>query len=236
MVRIFSPSWLQHGPRCWSVRSPSNPQRVYGALMIPPLGQFWTVANMLSLFRVVLAIPITYLILVDGWVGWILGLILLAGLTDWFDGKVARLSHTVSNWGKVLDPLSDKAAMLMVSVALVIRGDLPIWFVGIIMVREVLTVLGSVLLTRRISEVKMSTWSGKVAITAMAVTVLAALLKADAPILQFCIWLTLALMLYSFALYLLRYLKLWRTAPAPAESEADGDSGPTVASLKQQTS
>ncbi len=204
--------------------------------MIPPLGQFWTVANMLSLSRVVLAIPVTYLILVDGSVGWILGLILLAGLTDWFDGNLARWSHTVSNWGKVLDPLADKAAMLMVSTALVIRGDLPLWFVGLIALREVLVVLGSVLLTRRISEVKMSMMWGKIAITAMAVTVLAALLKADPPILQFCIWLTLALMFYSFVLYLLRYYKLWRTGPDAADSEANGDSGSTVASLKQQTS
>ncbi len=203
--------------------------------MIPPLGQFWTVANMLSLGRVVLAIPVTYLILVDGSVGWILGLILLAGLTDWFDGNLARWSHTVSNWGKVLDPLSDKTAMLMVSVALVIRGDLPIWFVGIIALREVLIVVGSVLLTKRISEVKMSMWWGKVAITAMAVTVLAALLKADPPILQFCIWLTLALMLYSFALYVLRYLKLWRTDPTPTDGETNADGGSAVASLEQQT-
>ena len=202
--------------------------------MIPPLGKFWTIANMLSLFRVVLAIPITYLILVDGSVAWILGLIVLAGLTDWFDGHLARWSHTVSNWGKVLDPLCDKAAMLMVSLALVIRGDLPIWFVAIVALRDVLIVVGSVLLTRRISEVKMSLWWGKVAITAMAVTVLAALLKADPPVMQFCIWTTLALMLYSYALYVLRYLRLWRLGPDPAE--ADGESGPTVASLKQQTS
>ena len=202
--------------------------------MIPPLGKFWTAANMLSLFRVVLAIPVTYLILIDGSVAWILGLILLAGLTDWFDGYLARRSHTVSNWGKVLDPLSDKVAALMVSVSLVIRGDLPIWFVGIIALRDVLIVVGSVLLTRRISEVKMSVWWGKVAITALGITILAALLKADPPVLQFCIWLTLALMLYSFTLYILRYLRFWRMGPTDAD--ADGDSGPAVASLKQQTS
>ena len=204
--------------------------------MIPPLGKFWTIANMLSLFRVVLALPVTYLILVDGSVAWILGLILLAGLTDWFDGHLARWSHTVSNWGKVLDPLCDKAAALMVSLALVIRGDLPIWFVGLIALRDVLIVVGSVLLTRRIGEVMMSVWWGKVAVTAMAVTILAALLKADPPVMQFCIWLTLALMLYSFTLYILRYLRLWRIGAEPTDAKADGEGGPTVASLKQQTS
>ena len=203
--------------------------------MIPPLGKFWTIANMLSLIRVVLAIPVTYLILVDGSVGWILGLIVLAGLTDWFDGHLARWSHTVSNWGKVLDPLCDKAAAILISVALVVRGDLPVWFVGIIALRDGLIVLGSVLLTRRIGEVKMSIWWGKVAVTALAVTLLAALLKADAPVMQFCIWFTLAMMLYSFTLYVLRYLRLWRTQTDPADAGLDGESGPAVASLEQPT-
>ena len=204
--------------------------------MIPPLGKFWTVANILSLFRVVLAFPVTYLILVDGSVAWILGLILLAVLTDWFDGNLARWSHTVSNWGKVLDPLCDKAAAILVTVALVIRGDLPIWFVGIIALRDILIVIGSIMLTRRVSEVFMSIWWGKVAVTALAVTVLAALLKADPPILQFCIWLTLALMLYAFVLYVLRFLRMWRTGQTPPDGEVDSNSGPSMASLKQQTS
>ena len=203
--------------------------------MIPPLGKFWTFANVLSLFRVILAIPITYLILIDGSVAWILGLILLAVLTDWFDGHLARWSHTVSNWGKVLDPLSDKATALLVTGALVVRGDLPIWFVVVIVVRDALIVIGSVMLTRRISHVFMSIWVGKVAVTALAVTVLAALLKADPPVLQFCIWLTLAMMLYAFVLYILRFLRMWRTGPKAADGEVDGSGGSAVASLKQQT-
>ena len=208
--------------------------------MIPPLGQFWTAANMLSMFRVVLAAPITYLIIVDGPVGWILGLILLGGLTDWFDGHLARWSHTVSEWGKVLDPLADKAAALAVSIALVVRGSLPVWFVGLLVVRDVLIVLGSVLLTRRVGRVMMSIWWGKVAVTALAVTILAALLKADPPILGFCIWLTVVLMLYAFVLYALRFLRIWRTGPdgevdGEIDGEVDGEGGHAVASLKQQT-
>lgn len=54
------------------------------------LGQFWTAANMLSLSRAVLVVPITYLILVDGSKAWLIGLVILAALTDWFDGRLAR--------------------------------------------------------------------------------------------------------------------------------------------------
>ena len=194
--------------------------------MIPPLGTFWTAANVLSLLRVGLAIPITALIVVaepeptaqDGPIFapqellWILALILLAALSDWFDGRVARWSRTVSNWGKVLDPLCDKAAILLICLALALQGLLPLWFLGVIALRDVLIILGSVLLTKRISEVKMSLWWGKAAATAMAVTILAAVLEADPPVMQWCVWLTVALMLLSYSFYTLRYIRLWRAA------------------------
>lgn len=203
--------------------------------MLGSLGRFWTAANILSMLRAVLAIPVTYLILVDGPVIWILGLILLAAMTDWFDGHLARWSHTVSDWGKVLDPLADKIAALAVSMALVIRGSLPAWFVGFLLVREVLIVLGGILLARRTGYVVMSIWWGKIAVTALAVTVLAALLKADPPVLQFCVWLTVALIVYASVLYVLRFRRVLRAGRMFSDAEVKGDDGSPVASLEQQT-
>lgn len=178
------------------------------------LGKFWTAANVLSLFRVALAAPVVPLVLQERNPTWILGLILLAALTDWFDGRVARWSDTVSNWGKILDPLCDKAAILLIGLALVLSGDLPVWFVAVVVLRDGLIVAGSTVLARRIGEVKMSMRSGKVAVTAMAITLLAALLGADEPVMNFCIWATVVLMTYSFALYLGRYISLVRAAGA----------------------
>ena len=63
------------------------------------------------------------------------GLIALAIATDFFDGKVARWSHTVSEWGKVLDATADKLAAAAVCTALLLRPEeagprLPLWFVA----------------------------------------------------------------------------------------------------------
>ena len=189
------------------------------------LGKFWTVANGLSLSRAVLVLPITYLILIDGPIAWILGLVLVAGLTDWFDGRVARWTGTVSGWGKVLDPLSDKFAAAAVTVALVVRGLLPLWFLLFILLRDALIVVGGVILTRRTGMVAMSVWWGKVAVTMLGVTVMAAVLRADAPIIQVCIWLTTGLMVYAFGLYVARFIRLWRGLDAP-------DLGSAVAPLR----
>ena len=179
------------------------------------LGTFWTLANLMSLLRAVLAVPVGLLILRDASTEWILGLILLAGLTDWLDGNIARWSKSVSTWGKVLDPLCDKVAILIISLALVVSGELPLWFALLVVVRDLLIVLGSFVLTRKIGEVQMSIRSGKVAVTAMALTILAALLRADDPVMSFCIWGTVILMAYSFSLYIARFVSLIRGRKPP---------------------
>ena len=61
--------------------------------------------------------------------------LLAAGiLTDFLDGKVARLTRTVSEWGKVLDPLADKFAALAIVAALALRPTeprLPLWLLAL---------------------------------------------------------------------------------------------------------
>jgi len=202
----------------------TNQERVQTLPLLQHLGKFWTAANILSLSRVVLAVPATYLTLAgahlfEGAAGtWLFALIMLMIISDWFDGQLARWSHTVSNWGKVIDPLADKFAATAVILALVIRGSLPVWFVGVILVRDVVLVSGAVLLRRRIGDVVMSIWWGKVAMTAMAVTILVALLDPDPPVIQVFIWLTVALMLYAFVLYVFRGVRLWRTGRPPSDT------------------
>ncbi len=192
------------------------------------LGRFWTFANMLSLARMVLVVPITYLVWQDGPLTWIFGLILAGVATDWLDGRVARWSHTVSEWGKVLDPLADKFASAMTVTALVARPgpySLPLWLLLLLVLRDTLIVAGGIVLARRTGQVVMSVWLGKVAVTAIAVTVLAALLRADAPVLQVCVWATAVLLVASFFQYVGRYVRLIRTplrhAPSGANAAAD---------------
>lgn len=189
------------------------------------LGKFWTLANMLSLARVVLVVPITYLIIKDGSVAWILGLVFAALCTDWFDGTVARWSKTVSEWGKVLDPLADKIAAICVVCALAVRGSLPIWFLVLILVRDILIVWGSTLATRKLQRVLMSLWWGKVAVFMLALTVLGAIMKADPPILNISIWISSFLFVFSFFLYAYRFFQLMKEEDTSEEDpESDNSS------------
>jgi CDP-diacylglycerol--glycerol-3-phosphate 3-phosphatidyltransferase len=62
----------------------------------------------------------------------------VASLTDWLDGAIARSRNLVTDLGKLLDPLADKVLVLGALVALVERGVAPMWMVVVIMAREFL--------------------------------------------------------------------------------------------------
>lgn len=200
-------------------------QRAVGAVP-SELGKFWTVPNMLTLSRLVIAAPLAYLIFARGSIAWIVALTLAAVATDWFDGRLARWSHTVSGWGKVLDPLVDKIGGGAIVLALVIRGSLPLWFVAALFTRDLLIVLGGIRMTRRAGHIPSSILSGKVAITAVAITVLAALLEADPPIMRFCLIASTVLIVYSYLRYMGRYFSVM-SAARRRERESAGSQIPS---------
>ncbi|MFT5517279.1 MAG: cardiolipin synthase [Rhodothermales bacterium] len=176
----------------------------------PELGRFWTVPNMLSMVRLVLVIPVAYLILIDGPLFWTMILMVLIVATDYFDGRIARWSSTVSEWGKVLDPLADKITGGLVVMALAFRGALPLWLLGIVLARDLVILAGGAIITKRTGYVMVSMFSGKIAVTALAITALAALLRADPPIMQACLWGTTVLLSWSFLRYVVRFVKVYR--------------------------
>jgi len=65
-----------------------------------------------------------------------LGLFLLAGITDYLDGMVARRQGLVTNFGVLMDPLADKILVCSAFIAFVGRGLIPAWMVVIIVARE----------------------------------------------------------------------------------------------------
>jgi cardiolipin synthase (CMP-forming) len=104
----------------------------------------FSVPNLLTYGRI-LAIPAVVGLLFwprDDWVRWIaLGIYVIAGVTDYFDGYLARAWHQQSAIGRMLDPIADK--LLVASCLLMLAADgtiagLSLWAAIIILCREIL--------------------------------------------------------------------------------------------------
>ncbi|MCX6149977.1 MAG: CDP-diacylglycerol--glycerol-3-phosphate 3-phosphatidyltransferase [Ignavibacteriales bacterium] len=65
-----------------------------------------------------------------------LGVYIIAAITDWYDGWLARKFNYITNWGKFLDPLADKILTASAFLAFAFLGILELWMVLIIIIRD----------------------------------------------------------------------------------------------------
>ena len=124
-----------------------------------------TLASKITLIRVAF-IP-AYMVLMylsggSGWLMWVaLGVFILASLTDFVDGQIARRCNQVSDFGKFLDPLADKLLTIAALAMFCEWGQVPAWALMIILTRE-FAVTGLRLVAVGKGTVIAAGWSGKV--------------------------------------------------------------------------
>ena len=107
----------------------------------------WTLPNALSVLRL-LGVPLfLWLLLGPEADGWALVVLMVSGLTDWLDGKLARWLNQGSRLGALLDPAADRLYIVAALVALSLRDIVPAWLVAVLLGREL--VLGVALLVLR---------------------------------------------------------------------------------------
>ena len=78
-----------------------------------------TIPNLLSFLRIVM-VPIIAVLFLDGKFLWAVFVLALSGLSDFFDGKIARRFNQISALGKILDPIADKLTQITLAVLLFI--------------------------------------------------------------------------------------------------------------------
>jgi len=99
----------------------------------------WNLPNKLSAIRLAASPVILVLLLYPGKILSLIAALvfILASITDWFDGYIARKSGTVTVLGKFLDPLADKLLIVTTLIMLIPLGRVPAWMVALIVSREI---------------------------------------------------------------------------------------------------
>ncbi|GES33388.1 CDP-diacylglycerol--glycerol-3-phosphate 3-phosphatidyltransferase [Streptomyces angustmyceticus] len=101
----------------------------------------WNIANLLTMLRLVLVPAFVLLLMHDNgtdpvWRVFAWAAFAVAMITDVFDGHLARTYNLVTDFGKIADPIADKAIMGAALICLSVLGDLSWWVTGVILFRE----------------------------------------------------------------------------------------------------
>jgi cardiolipin synthase (CMP-forming) len=176
-----------------------------------------TPANQLTLLRVVL-VPFFVILVVYGYLGWALVVFLVAGLTDLFDGLLARTLSRRTSLGAWLDPVADKLLIVTAVAVLTWPGlglvnRLPVWLTILVISRDVAIVLTVAVINLAVGrrEFRPSIY-GKIATATYIMTCVTIMyfnyLQRTSPIVTFGIYMSAAITLISGFHYVFNITKI----------------------------
>lgn len=119
------------------------------------------IPNALTVVRFILIPLIVYYILTGQYIAGFI-VLTISGLTDVLDGCIARKFNFITNFGKLIDPLADKATQIAVLASLTFKGIVPLWILLIVFIKEIVMVAGASFLYGK-KLVVSSRWYGKLA-------------------------------------------------------------------------
>lgn len=119
------------------------------------------VPNILTIIRFFLIPAILYFVFTEQYIAAFI-MLTVSGLTDVLDGIIARKFNCITNFGKLIDPLADKATQISILAALTFKGIIPLWMLIIVFVKEFVMIAGASFLYGK-ELVVSSRWFGKLA-------------------------------------------------------------------------
>lgn len=175
--------------------------------------QIITIPNLLSLVRLLLIPVFIHLYANQQAYGAAVLVLVISGLTDVVDGFIARRFNMISDIGKILDPIADKLTQFAALLCLIKRFPAMLLPAILMVIKEILAAVTGLYAIRRSGTVPSADWHGKVTTVLLYTTIAVHILWISIPewASGLLIGLSVAMMLCSLVLYLLRNRKLAAT-------------------------
>lgn len=174
--------------------------------------EIYTKSNLLSLFRLLLAVP--FWILLDNFDSQTIryvtfALCLFAAFTDVLDGWLARKFNEVTEFGKIIDPLADKIAIGVIVIQLYLIGEISPFYFFLIIGRDALIFLGGIFVSKKLGKVLPSNMLGKITVLNIGLVILLIILNIDRSFILFEIFYysSMILIVVSFIAYIIRSIE-----------------------------
>lgn len=174
---------------------------------------FKHVPNILTIIRFLLIPIIIILAFQNNYVGTMI-ILTISGITDILDGYIARKFNFITDFGKLMDPLADKATQVTLLAVLTIQKIIPIWIIAVVLLKEFIMVSGASFLYGK-ELVVSSKWYGKLSTVLFYIAIVCSLLtlywntsliKYNLPVIPeistYIYYLAVASTVFSLAMYI----------------------------------
>jgi len=171
--------------------------------------------NLISISRILLTVPC--LLFFDAGENYS-GLLILALMfvSDYADGMIARKMKMVSDFGKALDPLSDKIAIVILIAYLILEKSFPIWFISSLILRDIILSSLGLKVKKKTGVMPQANMSGKIGVNGIAIMIIGWFMEWEwMKVLG--LWGSVLLILYSSVIYFRYYYKALRVESSSKE-------------------
>ena len=175
--------------------------------------EYFSIPNIMGYFRIFLVgvYMVAFYRAMDGEPYWpVVVTIIVSGLTDFFDGKIARRFDMVTEWGKMLDPIADKITIGAIILSLSLKYKAMIVLVVFYIIKEGFMAIAGLYLVGKGHRIEGAKWYGKVCTFGTYIILLALLLFLEMPawLVNVCIIANLAIMAFTLYNYVIYYSKI----------------------------
>ncbi|MEX2641235.1 MAG: CDP-alcohol phosphatidyltransferase family protein [Balneolales bacterium] len=176
-------------------------------------GDWYTVSNIISFSRIITPFPIIVIHqqMGDAALGIVAVLIGYIVISDYLDGLAARKLDQITELGKYVDPLADKLCASILFLYAMYLQLIPLWFFGLLLIRDSLILAGSYFIKKKHGKVAMSVMSGKVYVNILTLYwITSFFVPGFDHVKTMLLTLTVVLMLFSFFVYAHRFYVIQR--------------------------
>ena len=167
----------------------------------------FNISNALTIARIILLIPILYLLSLETQHNnyQAVVIIVVAVMTDYLDGYIARKANTVTQFGRYLDPVADKICVVATVVYLAFfRRNMAQWFALLLVFKDVLILAGAAYMVFVKKVIVQSDMPGKWAVFFVAVTIMLYILNFTV-LGKIFMYVSLVWVLHSTVLYIVKF-------------------------------
>ena len=174
--------------------------------------ELFTIPNMLSILRLLLIPLIVYLYCFKHDSALTLAAVVFSAVTDVVDGFIARRFNMITDFGKFLDPLADKATQIVVLICLVTEFHTMIIPCIILFIKEIFSLVVRVVVYGKTDRVEGAKWHGKVATSLVIAMILCHLIWPDiSPMMSYTlVGICSSFLVFSGTLYNLESIRMMK--------------------------